>query len=126
MSTLENKQLVRRYVEEAIDRIDLDLLGELLAPDFKNHHHASGRTRGTLERYLQRVLTSHPQQHKITHLIAEDDMVVAHVRVEGTTKVGFEGMPRPENKFHYDTVSLFRIKDGKIAERWHLSSHPGR
>lgn len=126
MSVDDNKKLVRRYVEEAIDEVKLDLLDELFAPDFVNHHHAAGRSRESLKRFLHRSLTSHPQQHTISHLVAEGDLVVAHVKVEGTQKVGFEGMPRPHNKFHYNTMTIFRIKDGKIAERWYVSSHSGR
>ena len=126
MSAEDNKKLVRRYVEEAIDQNKLDLLDELFAPDFKNHHHAAGRTRASLKRYLERSLSSHPQQHTIEHLVAEGDKVVAHVKVEGSQKVGFAGMPRPENKFHYETMTIFRIKDGKIAERWYIASHVGR
>jgi predicted SnoaL-like aldol condensation-catalyzing enzyme len=126
MAAEENKRLVRRYVEDAIDKVDLDLLDELFADQFVNHHHASGRDREGLKRFLQRSLTSHPQQHTIKHLIAEGDTVAAHVKVQGTSRGDFQGLNRPDNTFHYETVNIFRIENGKIAERWYVSSHVGR
>jgi predicted ester cyclase len=83
MSTESNKEIVRRYIEEALDKRNLDVLDEIIATDCIMHRpEASEPIRGLedFKRALERILNVYSGfTTKIHDLIAEEDRVACRL-----------------------------------------------
>jgi uncharacterized protein len=117
----QNEDLIRRAYD-AFGRGDIETIGQLFAADIA--FHVSGRSTlagdyvgknqvfGVFARLGE--ITDNTFRTDVYDVLASDEHAVAlqHQRAEREGK-------RPLDDRH---VSVFRIKDGKIAEIWH---HPG-
>ena len=58
-------------------------------------------------------------------LVAEGDLVVAHMPYAGTHRGAILGI-EPTNRFcSVDEIVIFRLRDGKIAEAWEVYDEAG-
>lgn len=58
-------------------------------------------------------------------LVADDDLVAAHMPYEGTFEGPLYGMP-PTRKFaRVDEMVIFRIAEGKVVEAWEVYDEAG-
>jgi len=116
MSLEENKAIVRRFIEEWNKR-NLAALDELMAADYFD---PSLQVRG-LEAYKQlltMVLKGFPDWHEtIEDIIAEGDKVWVRYTATGTHAGEFRGLAPTGKKFTETGVLIWRIVDGKIAEK---------
>jgi steroid delta-isomerase-like uncharacterized protein len=132
MSTEENKAILRRMVEEVICGGNLDLMGELVAPDFVNHHSiATGEASHSIgvENFRQEIMrlrSVFPDIAMTTiHLLADGDKVIEHFQVRGTHKGEFMGIPATGKKVEYSGITIGRVANGKLAERWNITDRYG-
>jgi steroid delta-isomerase-like uncharacterized protein len=132
VSTEHNKALVRRMLDEVVAGGDLDLMDELVAPDFVNHNvvgTAEVSTSKGIESFRQEIAalrSGFPDlTTEIVHLLADDDMVVAHVRGIGTHLGEFGGVPPTGKRCDVASITIIRIVHGKLAERWNLVDRYG-
>lgn len=123
----ENKELVRRYYEEAFNEERFDLLDELIAPDVVNHDPLSDETltpeeaRGFegFRRHVEAAYEGFPDAHvTIEDLIAEGDRVAVRFTFEGTHEGRFGGIESTGKRVSGTNMGFYRIEDGKIVERW--------
>lgn len=107
MTLDENKQLVRRLVEEAINARHIDVVDEL----------ADGQLAEAAKRWIGPFRASFPDfTMEIVDLIAEGDTVVGHFRCSGTHRGEWNGIPATGNRFHdVDEVYIFRVRNAKLA-----------
>lgn len=131
-TTDENKGIVRRYYEDAVQGGDVALLDELVAEDVVNHDPLSDETltpeeaRGFegFRRHVEVFREAFPDgSFTIEDLVAEDDRVLARFTMEGTHEGRFAGFEPTGNRVSSPTMVLYRIEDGKIAERWQESDN---
>ena len=54
----------------------------------------------------------------VQHEIAEGDLVVHHWTMTGTHKGAFQGLPPTGKSLTWTGITIVRIADGKIVERW--------
>lgn len=117
-TTERNKEIVRRY-QDAYNGNDLDLLDELLAPDWKTQAFPTGLMEQTVENAKavhRSLLEAFPDLHITTHeLIAEGDVVVQSYTVRGTHNGEMAGLPPTGNSIAVGGVSIFEIRDGRIV-----------
>ena len=107
MSAAENKELVRRYFDERWNHHNLDICGELLAPNdiddakefVRSFHAIFGNMRLT-----------------ILDLLAEGNQVAIHWRVEGTHQADYLGVAATGKPVTYQGIALLRVEDGKIVD----------
>jgi predicted ester cyclase len=118
----ENKKVVERF-EELISTQELDLLDELCTPDMVNHALTPDRPAG-LAGTREFLATMGKTQFPTTtwpekFVIAEGDLVVWYgVRGghwAGGTLFGFD---TPDGDYERGFAVMYRLQDGKIAERW--------
>lgn len=123
----DNKEIVRRYYEEAFNESRTDLLDELIAEDVVNHDPLSDETltpeeAGGFEGFRRHVEVAHeafPDATVTIHdMIAEADRVAARFTFEGTHEGRFAGIEPTGNRFSGTNMVFYRIEDGKIVERW--------
>lgn len=122
MSAKANKDLIRRYFA-AIDRGDVSALDEFVSPDLVNHGLSSDPSSdldGLKQSFLDSKIAT-PGHHVVDELIAEGDRVVARVTGYGTHEGTYRGIPRTGRSIRMGGIVIWRIKRGKIVERWALS-----
>lgn len=107
MSLEKNKALIRK-VNEALNRKDLTILDEFMAPDYVDH---TNQLHGMEEvkRFYVGIFKDMPDFHRtIEDIIAEDDKVWIRFKTTGTAPTG--------KKVEMITVSMLRFVNGKAVE----------
>jgi steroid delta-isomerase-like uncharacterized protein len=120
MSTHANKALVRRYYDEVLNRRNLAVLDDLLAPTFVSYLPNGGALQR--DHYQQAIRLSHatfPDLHvTIEDQIAEDDKVVTRYRAQGTHAADFAGIPATNKPVIVTAIHIHRVANGKLVEHW--------
>jgi len=117
MTAEQNKAIVRRFYK-AFEANDLDMLKELLAPDFVAYN-LNPQNR---DEHLQGIRlwngTFSENRFEIIDQIAEGDRVASHVILRCIhSEAPYQGIPPSGKQIEGPAVSLEQIKDGKIVER---------
>lgn len=128
MSAEENRAMVRRIVEELVNKGDLAVVDEIFASNFVNHSPATGTTpdREGIKQYIAMVRSAFPDYHNIIEdLIAEGDKVVARVMCRGTHRAEFMGIAPTGKSVAFSAVSIFHFAGGKVVEWWNNTDNLG-
>jgi steroid delta-isomerase-like uncharacterized protein len=125
MSIPGNKAVVRRFFEEALNQQQLDVLGEIMAPDFTGQgEHPPGRE--DEKRMWQGILAAFPDaQVVIEDQIAEEDKVVTRWSVRATHLQEFMGNPPTGKEIRTSGIHIHRLSGGRIVEAWAVSDELG-
>lgn len=121
MATEENKALVRQLFEEVINPGDLDRAGTLVATDFVEHNPMPEQAPGLagFKQVVTSLRAAFPDFHLTTdELVAEADPVSVRLTARGTHQGVFQGIPPTGRRVAWEGISMLRITDGKITERW--------
>lgn len=116
-----NVALVKTFVDEVINKENIDKVDDLWAGDLKWHYGET--TINGIEQYKQSLRasigTAFTNMHlDIIDIVSNDDKVVLYFTNSGLNTGSFNGMP-PANKFaKWHGMGIYRIADGKIAEAW--------
>lgn len=122
MSLRENKELARRLFDEVWSRGRLELVGNLLLPDFVGRpgglgdpfHGPSGA-----QEFIGGLRRAFPDlTFEVEDLIGERDLVAARWTARGTNHGEFMGMPPTGRRIALDGMTIHRIQDGRIVEGW--------
>ncbi|HLY40021.1 MAG TPA: ester cyclase [Terracidiphilus sp.] len=117
----QNKALVRRFYEE-IDKGNIGILDELVAEDYLDHSPppfpglASGRE--GLKQGFRLFQHATPGVHRIEEQIAEGDKVVTRLTSTGKHEGDLPGAPRTGNDLKMTSITIHRIANGKLVEKW--------
>jgi predicted ester cyclase len=114
----QNKALIRRFYDEVVNQRKIGLIEELMDGDFDDHA-AHGKGRDHFKSLYHIMIRIFPDiQAEVLDLIAEGDKVVARVDFTATQADSFRGFPPAHKKVTYSGVDIFRIRGGKLIERW--------
>ena len=112
----ENKALLRSLVE-AENKRNLALLDELMAPDYVDNA-IQLRSREEYKQMQTIVGNAFPDFHEtIEDITAEGDKVWVRFKATGTHKGEYRGIAPTDKKFTLTGVLIYRIVNGKIAEK---------
>jgi predicted ester cyclase len=117
---IANKAIIATYVE-ATNRGELDVLDELVYPDYVEHDPVPGQKPGLegLKEAYKMFNSPFPDlKFVFDDVIAEGDMVVGRGVISGTHEGEFFGVPATGKKVHWTGTRLFRLKDLKVVEGW--------
>ena len=116
MTTDGNKAIVRRFIKEILGGGNIDLINELLAPDYANP--SMGVTNRTgFKAVISGLKASAPaRDFEIANLIAEGDSVVFRGNMNFTLASGKKASAR--------VITYYRLVDGKIVEDEPISTPP--
>lgn len=124
MSTEANKELIRKWVDEVLNKRDVSEQSpayELVAADFVGHFPGQPAIEG-LEAYRQfgsLYFNAFPDLQIIPEdLIAEGDKVTMRYGWRGTHKRELMGIPPTGKQVITSGISILRVANGKIAEQW--------
>jgi predicted SnoaL-like aldol condensation-catalyzing enzyme len=113
MSTEQNKAVVRRFIEEALNKQNFAAVDELFAPDYVNHLAPGGRE--GFKQFNTMLRSAYPDlklEFNIERMMAEGDYVMLRATVRGTN-AGKEATG--------SGLGEYRLANGKIVEDWPLS-----
>jgi predicted ester cyclase len=113
----ENKALIRK-VNEALNRKDLTILDEFMAPDYVDHANQLHGKKEVRQFYVG-IFKDIPDFHRtIEDIIAEGDKAWILLRTAGTAPTG--------KKIEMTTVSILRFVNGKAVEGWTVPKVTGQ
>jgi predicted ester cyclase len=116
----DNKALVRHIIEDLWhSREGLEQLSHLVAPNYV-HHAAFGDYdfagfRGGLGSFID---ACPDVRHMITHLLAEGELVGAHVKMTGTQTAAFGAIAATGKTLTLSGMYHCRIVEGRLVEDW--------
>ena len=113
MSTEQNKAVVRRFIEEVLNKQNAALVDELFAPDYVNHMMPGGRE--GFKQFFPMLRSAYPDlkmEFNIERMMAEGDYVMLRAAVR-VTNAGKEATG--------SGLGEYRLANGKIVEDWPLS-----
>lgn len=127
MTINQHKTIVHRFFD-AIESNDQAELMEVLASDFMFHIPGlpDSVNRETQVAGLGRLhLAFSDIKFTLEDQIAEGDMVASRLTWKATHTGDFQGIPPTGRKFTISAMSIERIQDGKIVERWYNQDELG-
>ena len=118
----ENKALVRRYIEEACNRGNLEIIDEVLSPDYVTRGFVRPAGLSAQESYKQgvaRTRAAFPDLHvSFEDMAAEGDLVAYHTTWRGTHLGPWRGIPPTGRKVEWKVTCFRRVVEGKVVEGW--------
>ena len=120
MSVAENKAVASKFFD-ALSTGDLQTSADLMAEDHIFHFplfgepvdkagHAAGQVK---------VLEAIPDfNEEVLGQFGEGDMVFSRLRLRGTRKGEFMGVPAANQKIDIEIFNVMKMRDGKIVEEW--------
>ncbi|MEQ1898818.1 MAG: ester cyclase [Vicinamibacterales bacterium] len=123
-----NKAKMRQFYGEVVQKGNVAMLDELMAPNFVDHNPGPGQAPGA-EGVKQFFAAMHAAltglQVSVDHVIAEGDTVAAHVSMRGTHTGDLMGIPPSGKEVVMRISDIVRIENGKAVERWGVEDMSG-
>jgi len=123
MSIELNKIIIRKFIEDIINKRNFDILDEVCKEDAVWHFGNMGEIHGIKE--FKRLNTKaggaviFPDfQIIIDDMLAENNEVAVRYSVEATQKGEFMGVSATGKKVNWNAIVIFRMSDDKIKESW--------
>ena len=116
--------VIRRNIEAVQNSGDFAVFDEIFADDFVDHTPQQGVPADkdgvrTLYTGLRAAFADfHAEIHWQT---VEDDKVTTFKTYRGTHAGDFLGVPATGRKVHFDTIDVFRVRDGRLADHWGIA-----
>jgi predicted SnoaL-like aldol condensation-catalyzing enzyme len=104
--TTSNKNIVKEFIDRLFTEGDVSVLDELVEPVYVDHDPPFGGA-GTVDGW-----------RAMAAMYAEGDIVVERFTASGTHKGEIFGIPPSETVCTLAGINIFRVRDGKIVERW--------
>jgi len=122
MSIEESKALVRRYYQDVLNGRRLDVLEQLAVVDYAEHDPLPGQQDGRagLAQRVRLLVEAFAPYFEIEDVVAESDRIVVRWTHTGTHVGEFLGMPATGRSFSIAGIDIYRTRDGKLAEHWHI------
>ena len=121
MSIQDNKTLVRLFFE-AQNQADIAAFRLFMAPELIWH----GGDLGTIQGFdawkrhaVEPYFVAFPDLYQaVEDMVAEGDRVALRWTAQGTHKGPLWGIPPSGQRVSWTGTTIYRIADGKVAERW--------
>ena len=122
MSTEANKSQIRRYYEDVLNGGNIALLDELAVSDYDEHSPFPGQPNGIegLKARVGAILAAFRPVFALHEVIGEGDTVIAYWTNTGTHAGEFMGIPPSGRTVRISGVDIHRLRDGRMAEHWHV------
>src|SRR5918993_1484376 len=123
MSAEENKEKARRMVEEAFGQGRVEIIEEILAPDFVCYdpNSESGEVRGadTIKQEIEWFRNAVPDlTYTVEDQIAKGDKVVTRYTASGIHQGEFFGVAPTGKPIEMTGITIDRFEEGRLVEEW--------
>jgi steroid delta-isomerase-like uncharacterized protein len=119
----EMRELVRKQIEELWGRSNPDLIPEMYAEDVVDHNPLPGQTPGHegLREAIRVFSTAFPDIEMTLHGVLADGDYAADFWTFRATHLGpFAGLPPTGRRVEFNGIDVVKVRDGRIAEIWHV------
>ena len=120
---MDNKALVRRFIDEYQSKGDERVADEILADDFVDHSPFGPfpPDREGVKRLFAALRAAFPDLRAVVHdQAAEGDKVWTRKTFHGTNDGEFMGMPPTGKQVSFDVIDVLRLRDGRFVEHWNV------
>lgn len=120
-SASSNREVLRRFYEEAVSKGDLDVIDDVVHPDLVHHSRFEWQAPGAqgLKDAIVTLRTAFPDLSMAAEdVIAEGDRVVARFAITGTHEGHLPGAEPTGEPFHVEEIMIVRLAGGRIVELW--------
>ncbi|HME65479.1 MAG TPA: ester cyclase [Streptosporangiaceae bacterium] len=123
MTAEQNKLLIQRLVEEAVNQGNLDVLAEVADGEFAQAARQwVGPFRAAFPDFSMEIVDlvaeeKVPEEEAAEEEVAEEEKVAAHFRCSGTHLGEWMGRPPSGRRFQdVDEIYIFRVRNGKLTD----------
>ena len=117
-SIRQNVGLIVRYYK-AWSTGDPEAISSFFTPDFTGHAAGQDFDLAGLMAIRRQVSTSFPDQTLTTlDVVADAEKIAARWRSRATFECEFNGISPTHREVYWCGATIYRIRDGKIAEMW--------
>ena len=125
MSIDHVKTLVTRYFEEVWNQGRVDVLDELLTPDYRNHSPSIPNPRpgpADLKPIVMAMRAGIPDLHyEVLDLIATPEKVAVYVRLTGTHTGTLFGIAATGRTIDVRQMQIEWLEEGRISQHWRVT-----
>jgi steroid delta-isomerase-like uncharacterized protein len=117
-----HKEVIYRFIDEAINKGNHSVLDELLHPNyiFRSSDQVIKGAQA-LKGFFAALRNAFPDLHlNIDDLLVEDEKLVSSFTLTGTHEAEFMGIPTTGNSINIHGMVLSRFREGKIIEEWEV------
>ncbi len=115
----QNKELVSKLILECFSGGHLHVIDEIVSPDFEFHYPNMPEGIEGLKAIVKKNNDSFEGWSFTIHeLLAEGEKVIARWSSKGIHAKSFMGEPSTDKEVHLKGISIYVIKNGKIAKDW--------
>jgi predicted ester cyclase len=118
---MSNRDTMQRFYNE-VNSGNLGIIEELISSDLEEHDVFPGiePSRAGVRQFFEMSRAAFSDmQLRVTHMVAEDDIVMAYGFFEGTNDGDFMGMPATGRRVSVPIADVVRFgSDGLAAEHW--------
>jgi predicted ester cyclase len=117
----QNRETYLRELELVVNAGRMELVDELIAPDYVNHSAPPGAPQGqaAIRGYLKLLKTAFPDRKvKNEMLLCAGDYVIVRSTVTGTSLGPYFGKPPTGKPFSVMGTDIYLVRDGKLRGRW--------
>ena len=116
------KATMQRLYDEVFNQGNLDVIDELLADDFVEHEELPPgipQGKGAPRAYTIMFRSAFPDfRMAVEEMLQDGNKVITRVRVSGTHKGEFMGIPPTDNKFDVAAIDIIEFRDDKAIGHW--------
>lgn len=117
-----NKEVVNRFVEEVINKGNMEAISEIMAPDMIEHEEMAPDMppgREGVRQYMAMFREAFPDLHvTIEDEVAEGDRVFMRTTWHGTHQGSLMGIDPTGRHVDFSSMDEIRVADGKLKEHW--------
>lgn len=116
-----NKKVVTEFIDRLFSRGDLAAVDEYLSEEFVNHDPPFGVSadREGMRSAASGFRAAFSDWHSELHLlIGENDLVAEVFTASGTHRGEMMGVAPTGRQLSVQGINVFRLRDGRITERW--------
>jgi steroid delta-isomerase-like uncharacterized protein len=118
----QSKSIVRRYLDQAVSQGSASAMDDLVSPQVVFSSPYTPEPIRGIEGFKQMIGMLHQAFPDLkiheAETLAEGEMVASRWTATGTHRGDFMGHAPSGRQFSISGISIYRVKDGKIAEGW--------
>ena len=121
-----NKAIVKKLFDEWINKKNLAAIDEMVTPNYVSHEGGEDTNSEETKKFLAGMFRSFPDIHvTVEDILCEGDKVVVRNIWRATDKGGFAGMAPTGKSVVVEGIVMWRLENGKLAERWAVIDYSG-
>jgi steroid delta-isomerase-like uncharacterized protein len=125
MTYTNHEALIVRYFEEVWNQGKLDVLDEIIAPEYINHSPGIGNPLPGpvgLKPIVKAIRAAFPDlRYDIENMVISDNQVAVHTRMNGTHRGDFFGITPTNKAIKVNQMQIEKIHNNQIIEHWRVT-----